>query len=138
MRKTRSKSVLFLMELTTVILLFSISAAICMMIFAQAKQMSINSRDLTGALMHVQSAVEIYKATDGNSNETARILGGGLVGGDITVNYSKDWKSAASDPFYVMTVKQTGNGSALFAVNRAGNADSVYELNIRIPGGAKR
>ncbi|MCL1829124.1 MAG: type II secretion system GspH family protein [Oscillospiraceae bacterium] len=138
MRKTRSKSVLFLMELTIVILLFSISAAICMMIFAQAKQMSINSRDLTGAIMHLQSAAEIYKATGGDRNETSRLLGGEVVGGDISVKYSENWSPAAAEPTYELKMTKAADGSALFAVIRAGSAESVYELSVRIPGGEQR
>ena len=138
MRKTRSKSVLFLMELTIVILLFSISAAICMMIFAQAKQMSINSRDLTGAVIRARSAAEIFKSTDGDWNETARILGGGFTGGDMAVKYNDNWAPAGEDPFYIMTARPAGDGSALFVIGRAGSAESIYELNVRVPGGAGR
>ena len=138
MKKTRSKSVLFLMELTVVILLFSISAAICMMIFAQAKQMSVNSRDLTGAVMRAQSAAEVYKSVSGDWNETARILGGGISGGDILVTYNEDWKPSREETLYIMTAKPAADGSALFAVGKTGSAESIYEISIRVPGGAKR
>ncbi|MBQ7103597.1 MAG: hypothetical protein IJN89_06020 [Anaerotignum sp.] len=72
--KTRSKTPLFLMELIIMLLVFSVSAAVCLQVFSGAKKISEESRKLDAAVMQAQNIAECWKASHGNLNETAEML----------------------------------------------------------------
>ena len=72
--KSRSKTPLFLMELIIMLLVFSISAAVCLQVFSGAKKISEESRKLDIAVMQVQTIAECWKASQGNLKETAEML----------------------------------------------------------------
>jgi Tfp pilus assembly protein PilE len=57
-----SKSAIFLFELMFVILVFTVSAAICSNIFGQAYTYSTGSTDLTQAMLAAENAAEEFKA----------------------------------------------------------------------------
>ena len=73
--RTHSKTPLFLMELLIMLLVFSISAAICLQVFAGARRISDESRKLDMAVMQAQVAAECWKATCGDLDETADYFG---------------------------------------------------------------
>ena len=64
--KTRSKSSLFLMELIIVLMFFSLSAAICMKVFAVSKVKTDTARDLAQASFAAESFAEVYKEYRGD------------------------------------------------------------------------
>ena len=72
--KTRSKTPLFLMELIIMLLVFSISAAVCLQVFSGAKKISEESRKLDAAVMQAQTIAEYWKASHGDLEETAEML----------------------------------------------------------------
>jgi hypothetical protein len=57
-----SKSAIFLFELMAVILIFTVAAAICTDIFAKAFQVSDDSRNLTKAIIRIETVAEEFKA----------------------------------------------------------------------------
>ncbi|MDF2656107.1 MAG: hypothetical protein K0R19_2581 [Bacillota bacterium] len=57
-KKAFSRSQLFLIELIVVVLFFSFSAAIAMMVFGKAHELSEDAKALNGAMAIVQSAAE--------------------------------------------------------------------------------
>jgi type II secretory pathway pseudopilin PulG len=63
------KNLLFA-ELIVVILFFSLAAAACVSLFAQAKQDTNDARDLTNAVIMAQNAAEVFKATGGTTVPT--------------------------------------------------------------------
>ncbi len=69
--RTHSKTPLFLIELIIMLLVFSISAAICLQVFAGARRIADESRRLDTAVMMAQTAAETWKATHGDLEETA-------------------------------------------------------------------
>ena len=69
--RTHSKTPLFLMELLIMLLVFSVSAAICLQVFAGARRISEESRRLDAAVMLAQTATETWKANHGDLEETA-------------------------------------------------------------------
>lgn len=111
--KSRSKSSLFLMELIIVLMFFSLCAATCMQIFANAKVKTDYSRDLTNASFAAESVAELYKACDGDLKATASRCEGATVSGtEMVVCYDKDWNMSAKDgAVYVMTVTETETAS---------------------------
>lgn len=108
--KSRSKSSLFLMELIIVLMFFSLCAATCMQVFAQAKVKTDNSRDLTSASFVAESAAEVYKAYDGDLETVARKLCGTVDGSVMKVYYDDEWMPSIQDAaVYIMTVTETEN-----------------------------
>lgn len=107
--KSRSKSSLFLMELIIVLMFFSLCAATCMQIFANAKVKTDYSRDLTNAAFVAESVAEVYKAVGGDLEATASKCDGEAVpDGVMKIYYDKDWNPTAQDgAVYVMTVTET-------------------------------
>ena len=73
--KTHSKTPLFLMEILIMLLVFSISAAVCLQVFSGAKQISEESKTLDAAVLHAQNAAEYWKSTHGDLEETASLMG---------------------------------------------------------------
>ena len=73
--KTHSKTPLFLMELLLMLLVFSVSAAVCLQVFAGAKRISEDSRKLDAAVMHAQTAAECWKSSHGDLAVMADKLG---------------------------------------------------------------
>ena len=73
--RTHSKTPLFLMELIIMLLVFSISAAICLQVFAGARRISDESHRLDVAVMQAQTAAECWKASHGDLKETAERMG---------------------------------------------------------------
>ena len=57
------------------LLVFSVSAAICLQVFAGARRISDESRRLDLAVMQAQTAAEYWKATHGDVDETAELFG---------------------------------------------------------------
>ena len=72
--KTRSKTPLFLMELIIMLLVFSVSAAVCLQVFSGARKISEESRKLDAAVMQAQTIAECWKASHGDLEETAEML----------------------------------------------------------------
>ena len=73
--RTHSKTPLFLMELIIMLLVFSVSAAICLQVFAGARRISDESHRLDVSVMLAQTAAESWKASHGDLNETAERMG---------------------------------------------------------------
>lgn len=73
--RTHSKTPLFLMELIIMLLVFSVSAAICLQVFAGARRISDESHRLDIAVMQAQTAAECWKAAHGDLEDTAEKMG---------------------------------------------------------------
>ena len=73
------QSGLFLIELVIVILFFSISAGICMRIFAVSKIASDNARQLNSAIEASQNAAECFKSANGSFDRAIELLGAELT-----------------------------------------------------------
>lgn len=87
--RTHSKTPLFLMELILMLLFFSISAVICLQIFAGAKNISEESKRLDYAVIQAQTAAEYWKASHGDLQETAERMGVSAEKDGFSV--CKDW-----------------------------------------------
>lgn len=73
--RTRSKTPLFLMELIMMLLIFSISAAVCLQVFVGARRIADESRKLDAAVIQAQTVAEYWKASHGDLKETAEYMG---------------------------------------------------------------
>ena len=89
--RTHSKTPLFLMELIIMLLVFSISAAVCLQVFAGAKRISAESSRLDTAVIQAQNAAECWKATKGDIAETAEMFGSETDGNSFSVYDEENW-----------------------------------------------
>lgn len=71
---TKSKSSLFLLELTIAIVFFALAAVICIQLFVKAHMLSRESSELNMALLQAQSVAEAYKSVHGDGEKLARVL----------------------------------------------------------------
>jgi len=103
----RSRSTLFLIEQLIVIAVFAISAAACTGILTSAYFTAMDSRDTSRAILAAENGAESFKATGGDIDKTAQLLGGisGRVDGEtaVIVYYDKQWLVCAeNDALYRM------------------------------------
>ena len=89
--RTHSKTPLFLMELVIMLLVFSISAAVCLRVFAGAQNISKQSHQLDHAVLEAQKASERWKASHGNLEETAAYMGALPDENGFSVFYEEEW-----------------------------------------------
>ena len=67
------------------LLVFSISAAVCLRVFAGAKQISADSARLDAAVIQAQTAAEYWKVNHGDLQETAKDMGTTAEGNSFTI-----------------------------------------------------
>ena len=70
------KSVLQLMELLMMVLVFALSACICVRCFVHADQLSRQQEQKTQAMLVAQNAAELLKAENGSLEKAAAQMGG--------------------------------------------------------------
>jgi len=127
--RTRSKTSLFLMEIVLMLLFFSLSAAVCMQVFAFAQTTADYSRNLSRASFEAQSVAECYKAVAGDLEQMARILDADMQKDNtVILCYDTDWNSCTLfeatflltarevDGLGEITVQKNGEGSPLFTL----------------------
>ena len=110
--KNKSKVNIFLIELIIVILIFAISAAIIVNLFAAASKVNRESHDKTVSLMKIESIIEEYKsfeyAIEGNNY---------LESLSFPKLYDKDWLETTDETNAVYSIvlissqKKYGSGS---------------------------
>lgn len=135
-RRNSSKNSLFLMELIIVILFFSISAAICMQVFAASKLTSLHSRNLSSAVISAENAAECYKATDGDIAELAAIIGGSAETEAMTVWYDGDWKRVDSpdEADFELTLISDGEKADIKVMDLS-DGDELFALGVHLTVG---
>ncbi len=89
--RTPSKTPLFLMEIVIMLLVFSLSAAVCLQIFVGARGISEESRRLDRAVLEAQTAAEYWKATGGDLDETAALMHTQAGNDGFSVFYEEEW-----------------------------------------------
>ncbi len=87
-------------------LVFALTAAICVRIFAGAHQTAAESKNLSCAVTAAVGGVEVFKATGGDREQTAEILGAQITeSGALCVFYDAQWRDIdASRAKYVMEI----------------------------------
>ena len=91
---SRSKTSLFLIELVIMILLFSLSAAVCLRIFASAQSASDYSRNLSSACMNAQSRQpNAIKLPEGIWSDARKFCMDLKTRTTVTVYYDNKWKN---------------------------------------------
>ncbi len=143
MSRHNSKSGLFLMEMIIVILFFSICAAICVNVFAKARVTSDSSRELNNAAIRSSNIAEVYKAADGDLQQTAALLNE-LSGEDLQTaeaeSETADKVGTLTVEYDDMTAELTVGDDGLAEINTysaeknapAGHAEkSIFTMHVR-------
>jgi Tfp pilus assembly protein PilV len=114
-----SKSATFLFELMIVILVFSISAAVCMNIFVKAFNFSSDSENLTRAVLQAESALEEFKANPQAAEERAMYFTEDWVqtGSPAGASFVMTVTPALDGNIYTCDVKITQGGAELYALS---------------------
>lgn len=101
----KNKAPLTMMEQVIMLLVFALSAALCLQAFTAANQTSKTHAARDRAATAAQSTVEALKATEGDYEAAADLTGGMLHDGDLIVCYDENWQlSDAPEIAYVVTV----------------------------------
>ena len=133
-----SRSGLFLMEMITVILLFSICAAICVSAFAKARVTADNSRTLNDAVIQASNTAEAYKAADGDLQKTAELINGAadssMIAAEADTSGKEKLKVSYEDMTVVLEKKDDGLADVtVYGPGSAGASDkeTIFAMHVR-------
>ena len=126
------------MELVLVILFFSVSAAICMQVFASARLRMKSAADLSNAVLAAQEAGECFQAAEGADKVMEELFGVPLQDGRYTVFYDEKWqKVAASEAAFVLELMwEEDDRGAEIQVTDSEKQNVIYTVCIPLVGGA--
>ncbi|MGM9521429.1 MAG: hypothetical protein ACI3VB_03010 [Oscillospiraceae bacterium] len=106
---------MLLLEITIMLLVFSICAAVCLSVFCSARSTAEEADKLTGAAMWAQSAAEAFKASGGDLELTARILGGRYGSSTVTMGFDENWQSEGDE--YMLTLTDDGGEAEILILD---------------------
>ncbi len=116
-----SKAGLFLMELIAAILIFSIAGAVCLQLFAKARVVSTESKELSHAVSAVQAQTEIFYGNTGSVT-------------DADIFYDKDFKVCSREgAAYELKAKVSSSGRLMqynVAVGKISGGE-IYSLCVK-------
>ncbi len=130
------QSVLFLIELMISFLVFAVTAAVCVRIFAGAHQISRQSEELSQAVVFAQNAAESLKSSRGDLEKAAGLLGGGTFSEDrLALCYDAEWAlTDEANAVYRLILTRSapvdGYMDAEAAVLRDGG--QIYQITFRV------
>lgn len=135
-----SKSRLLLLEIIVVVFLFALSSGICLNLFAKAKSISVQSRNLTMAMVQAQRAADAFKSADGETQSLAQLLGAREGSGVVALSYDRDWQpveeeAGAAFCLEVTVTREGGLARAAIAVEDTHGEIYRLEAAHRVGGG---
>ncbi len=113
---------MLLIEITIMLLVFALCASVCLRLFAGARNMTEDAKELSNAAMWAQSAAEVYKSSGGELSTTADILGGTISDGKVELRFDEDWQENGGA--YILTVDENGT------VCVTDGEDIIYSLSV--------
>lgn len=131
----KSKSRLFLIEMVVIILFFSIAAAVCTNMFAQAKAVSAQSTELTMALMEAQEAAETFKSAGGDPMAVGEKLGAQEDGESLVAYFNEAWERTDGQSAYSMKMDFSAeNGLRRAEISMYKGNEEIYRIQTAIYG----
>lgn len=130
----RSKAPLALMEQTVMVLVFALAAALCLRAFVWSDARSRQNEARDQAFLHAQSAAETLKASGGDFDRAAALLGGDWDGSVWTFSYDQDWQTVLDGCAYLLQVRPEDSGlsnlgRARVEVSSSGG-QSLFQLSV--------
>lgn len=136
---THSKSSLFLMEMILSILILALTCTACVRIFAAAKAVRQEARELNHIQELTTSAGETLEGWDGQISSFTRIFGKSDSEEDtglLQYHYDSEWKSCTEDSAkYTMTIKLGTSSTEKTADINFYDAkqNHLYQLSVAFP-----
>ncbi|MCL1816735.1 MAG: hypothetical protein FWG43_03935 [Clostridiales bacterium] len=129
MKRANSRSALFLGEVVLSLLIFSLSAAVCVGLMFRAYHISEASRDLNQAVFCAQSAAETFKSQP-QLDKTAALLGGIMQSGHCYVYYNNEWQLSGSKNavFTMQIIPGMDEGIAYADIRLSKGQVPIFEL----------
>ena len=93
----KNKAPLALMEQLVMILIFALTAALCLQVFVFSNSLSAAGEKRDKAMMAVQNAAEAVKLSRGNMTAMTQAWGGEEQHGAWRIAYSENWEVTASE-----------------------------------------
>lgn len=90
------RTVLPMMELMIMVLVFAISASVCVRCFVHADQLSKQQENKTEAVLVAQNAAELLKSLSGDIEKAAERMGGFCDGNNWYIPMDTSWKTIES------------------------------------------
>jgi len=138
-RSALSGSGLFLIELLFGLMIFAVTAAICVEIFVGSHMISNDTNRLNQAVTRVQSGAELFQATNGDLEEVATLLDGNLVDANtVSAYFDYDWNRIASADrdvmrgYYSMYLRRVSEGNGYISGDVA-ISDNLGNLIFAVP-----
>lgn len=100
----RNKAPLPLMEQLIMILVFALTAALCLQGFALADRISNRQAARSQAVIRVQNAAEVLQSVAGDYTLAADMLGGSWNGSVWSIGYDTDWQEISDHATYILQV----------------------------------
>ena len=114
----KNKAPLSLMEQLIMLLVFALSAALCLQIYVFSAQISRRSEATGHAVTAVQNTAESVKFCRGNVSRYPQLLGGTGTSQQWEIGYNENWeKTSASEAAYRILI--TPEATSLPALGRA-------------------
>lgn len=129
----KNKASLPLMEQLLMVLVFSLTAAICIQGFALAKRLSQHQETRDQAVIRAQNAAEILKHTSGNYEAAASLLGAYREQEAWLVCYDASWQplSSRTNAEYLLSISPLETDSSLLGSARiciTADEELLFEL----------
>lgn len=133
-RKKVSGSGLFLLEMMLSILFFSISAAVCVQVYAQAHLRSREAKDLNLAVTCVSSAAEVllHEGEEGLREQFPDLIE--EEKGTLCMFYNEDWIPSGTEEAYArVSISVREQEEMLYGELQASRMDGteIYSLDVR-------
>lgn len=107
----RSKAPLAMMEQMVMILVFALAAALCLQAFVKSDQLSRRSEARDRAAVLCQSAAEVIRASGGDFQQAAELLGTSQYTEDtLMIDYDQNWAAAEDVMRYTLGVSRVDSG----------------------------
>lgn len=87
----KNKAPLSLMEQLIMLLVFALSAALCLQVFVLSDKMSLRFDARDNGVMAVQNAAETMKFHQGNLEQCSQAYGGAVADDRWQIDYDEDW-----------------------------------------------
>ena len=130
----KSRTTLSLMELTLMLLLFAVTAAVCLRAFALSDRLSRQAEQRDRAVLWAQTMAETWKALDGNLEQAETLYGKTDGAGSWTLCLDGDWtwtEEAGSAVYAAELREEPGEGllqKARITVRALEDGRCIYQL----------
>jgi len=110
----KSKAHLPLIELSVMLLVLFLAAALCLRAFVHADRISAESLRRDRALTLAQNSVEVLKSCAGDYAAAAELLGAAEEDGQLYLHYDQNWEPLSGEGPYVLVIRPTEDDLAGF------------------------